>query len=545
MTDEAAVHLRLPALAVPGRPRLSREYLEGRAGDFFNGDFRDPSAYKRQADAVRRRPLDRAALAEVLIEQNRLYGGGPKARAGIGRLADERAGAVVTGQQVGLFSGPLYTIYKALTAIRLAEHLSGRGEGPVVPVFWMATDDHDAAEVDHIDVLDRENHLQRIRLAFPAAEAMIPLSGRPVPAEIEEAVRRLGELTADSEFKTDVLNGLGEDYAAGRPFAEAFARWLTRLLGDSGLIFIDPGDPRLRALGAEVFRREIEGGSPSTRRALETSARLSFSGYEPAIHLHETMLNLFYVDGERRSIQSKDGVFALKETGQVFSRESLIDEAAHRPDRFSPNVLLRPLYQDALLPTIAYVGGPGEIAYFAQMKGVYESFDLPMPIIYPRRSLTILEPPIARILAKYSLAVDAIWRDAAGTIDRLTEGLIPEAVRAGLARANEHLDADLEALKAAIAAFEPTLGEAAGQTQGRIRQQLEFLDKKVRQAAKKKDEIVRRQLQKAVDHIYPKGGLQERVFNVTPYLIKYGPSFLERLAGSIGVDTFDHEVFVP
>ena len=547
MTEGGTIAGGIALRDVPGWPRLSRDYVEksGQAAAFFNGDFRDPAAFERQAEAVRQRPIRRDALAEILSDQNRRYGCGPRTLARIDQIARDRAGAVVTGQQVGLFSGPLYTIYKALTAIKLAKILGARGLGAFSPIFWLASDDHDVAEVDHISLLDRDNKLQDIRCLFPSPGSKIPLSDRLVPPDIQDVFRRLDELTPDSEFKADVLARLKEDYSPGRPFTESLARWMTRLFGDSGLIVLDPSDPRLRELGAGVFRREIAGDSPSTRRALETSARLAAAGYDPAIHLHEGILNLFFIESERRTMESKDGAFVIKETGRVFGRDELIDLAGRKPALFSPNVLLRPIYQDALLPTVAYIGGPGEIAYFAQMKGIYESFDLPMPIIYPRHSATILENKIGHILDKYGLQLQDLWRDAAGTIGRIAERQIPESVRRGFALAFEHLDGDLDALKTGIAAFEPTLGEAAGQTQGKIRQQLEFLDRKVRQAAKKQDEIAQRQLQKSVDHLYPGGRLQERIYNIVPFLMKYGFSFLDRLDRSFEIGALDHQVFVP
>ncbi|MGD0783043.1 MAG: bacillithiol biosynthesis cysteine-adding enzyme BshC, partial [Candidatus Aminicenantales bacterium] len=547
VTDGGTIAGRIALRDVPGWPRLSRDYVEksGPAEAFFNGDFRDPAAFERQAKAVRARPIPRDVLAEILSDQNRRYGCGPRTLAGIDRIARDRAGAIVTGQQAGLFSGPLYTVYKALTAVKLAESLGARGLGAFAPVFWLASDDHDAAEVDHITLLDRDNSLQDIRCLFPSPGSKIPISDRPVPADIEDVFRRLDELTPDSEFKADVLARLRDDYSPGRPFAEALARWMTRLFGDSGLIILDPSDPRLRELGAGVFLHEIAGDSPSTRSAGETSGRLAAAGYDPAIHLHEGILNLFFVETERKTIESKEGAFVIKETGRVFGRDELADLAGRKPALFSPNVLLRPIYQDALLPTVAYIGGPGEIAYFAQMKGIYESFDLPMPIIYPRSSATILENKIGHVLEKYGLRLQDLWRDAAGSIGRIAEQQIPEGVRLGLLQAFEHLDGDLDALKSGIAAFEPTLGDAAGQTQGKIRQQLEFLDRKVRQAAKKRDEIALRQLQKSVDHLYPGGRLQERVFNIVPYLMKYGYSFLDRLDRSVEIGAFGHQVFVP
>ncbi len=525
--------------------KISEDYIEGKANaaQFFSGDFRDPAAFERQAAAVRARPLEREELAAVLAGQNRKYGCGPQTLARIDELAAHQAGAIVTGQQVGLFSGPLYTIFKAVTAIKLADSLNRRGPGRFVPVFWLASDDHDLAEVDHITLLDRENAIREVRCGLSSgAGGKIPVSRIAVPAGIGDALSRLADLTRDSEFKPGVIGALREDYAPGRPFVEAFARWMTRLFGPSGLVFVDGSDPRLRELGAEVFVREIEGESPSTRRAREASARLKSSGYEEQVKLHDGILNLFYSNPDRRTVLWNGSAFVVKESGLAFSKDELAALAREQPALFSPNVLLRPIYQDAILPTAAYVGGPGEIAYFGQLKGAYEAFGLPMPILYPRKSVTVVEKKIGSILSKYGLAVPDLWRDAAGITALIEERTVPPSLSAGFAAAAERLDRDFEGLKARIAAFEPTLEELAGKTLANMKIPLGLLEKKVRDEAGKRDEVVRRQLRAAADHLYPCGGLQERVFNIVPFLIKYGFPFVGRLADAVALDDFGHQI---
>ena len=530
---------------LPRLPTLVRDYFYdyGKVAGFFNGDFRDSAAFDGLAERVSSRSLPRAALAEVLAEQNRSYGCGDATLANIRKIADDRACAVVTGQQVGLFSGPLYTIYKALTAIKLAERLERSGHGAFVPVFWMASDDHDLAEIDHILLLDKDHRLEEIRCPMPSiAATKIPASGMILPPEIEDCLRRLEDLTRDTEFKAGILARLRNAYRPGRTMVESFACWMTELFASSGLIFVDASHPNLKALGKEVFRREIAEESPSTQAALETSQKLRQAGYGEQIHLHERILNVFYAERGRRSIQRTGSGFEIKDPLQALSKEELLALAEDKPFLFSPNVLLRPIFQDALLPTAAYIGGPGEIAYFAQMKGVYERFGLPMPIIYPRKSLTLVEKSVDHILKKYGLDVIDVWSKGDQIISTVAEEGIPASLSAALNLARSDQDRDFSALAAEIAAFEPTLKNSAALARGKTAQQLDFLEKKILGAAKKRSEIAVRQLGTAVDNLYPNRSLQERVFNIVPYLLKYGAAFMDTLERAVEIDDYDHKV---
>ncbi len=521
--------MSIPAKRLPHLPRLADDYFHdyGKVREFFDGDFRDAAAIERQTERTLARRLPREELAAILREQNQSYGCGPRTLGQIEALEREQACAVVTGQQAGLFSGPLYTIYKALTAIKLAERLSRNGPGKVVPVFWLASDDHDLAEIDHIVLLDKDNRLEEIRCGMPPGELKIPASALVLPPEIADCLRRLADLTPQSEFKADIIAALSDAYRPGRGWVEAFARWMTRLFRSHGLIFIDASDPRLKKLGGEVFYREIAEGSASTPPALAASRKLHDAGYESQVHLHEGILNIFYAERERRSVQWDGQAFEIKEPRQTFSKDDLLALAKEKPFLFSPNVLLRPIYQDFLLPTVVYVGGPGEIAYFAQMKGVYEKFGLPMPVIYPRKSLTIVESKIDRVLAKYHLDVPDLWGGADGIIQSLGESRVPEPLARAVSLAVSHVEQDFEPIIRDVAAFEPTLKESAQLSRGKMVQQLRFLERKIVQAAKKQNDIAVGQIRKAGDHLYPHGHLQERVLNIVPYLLKYGPGFVD------------------
>jgi len=527
-------------------PRLADDYLYdfGKVREFYDGDFRDPGAFERQTERVRSRQIAREDLAAVLTEQNGSYGCGPETLGAIGKLVRDKACAVVTGQQVGLFSGPLYAIYKALTAVKLSDTLDRRGLGSFVPVFWLASDDHDLAEIDHIALMDKDNRLREIRCPAPSRETKVPVSNIPLPPEIADCLEQLKALTLDTEFKADILGALNEAYRPGRSYVEAFGRWMTRLFKSRGLIFIDAGHPRLKEMGRDVFYREIADESPSTRQAVATSERLRRAGYEAQIPLHEGILNQFYTERERHAIQWRDGAFDIKGLPSLSAKETLLKLAGEKPFLFSPNVLLRPLYQDAVLPTVAYVGGPSEIAYFGQLKGVYETFGLPMPVIYPRKSVTIVEKKIDHILKKYHLSVPDLWRDAAGAIGEITKEEIPDAVGQALLLVRDHLERDQASLRAEILAFDPGLAESVDLAKGKMNQQLDFMHKKVQQAARKRNDIAVQQLHKAVDNLFPNQRLQERVFNIVPYLIKYGAAFIDKLDQAIDIDEADHQFLV-
>jgi len=529
------------------RMRLADDYLHdyGKVREFFDGDFRDAAAFERQIERTRARRVPRAELAAVLREQNQSYGCGPQTLANIDALERDQACAVVTGQQVGLFSGPLYTIYKALTAIKLAERLSRSGSGAkVVPVFWLASDDHDLAEIDHVVLMDKDNRLEEVRcgMSSPSPSPKIPVSALSLPPEIADSLRRLSDLTPESEFKAGILAALDEAYRPGRGWVEAFARWMIRLFGSRALIFIDASHPRLKTLGGEVFEREIAAESAATPPALAASRKLRDAGYEAQVPLHEGILNVFYAERERRSIQWDGRAFEIKDPRESRSKEDLLALAKDKPFLFSPNVLLRPIYQDTLLPTVAYIGGPGEIAYFAQLKGVYETFGLPMPVIYPRKSATIVEKKIDRVLKKFDLSIPDFWGGTESLVRSMSERRIPESLDRALKEASSHMDQDFEPLVREIAAFEPTLKESAHLAQGKMKQQWTFLEKKILQAATKQNEIAVQQIRKAADSLYPNGHLQERVFTIIPYLLKYGPAFVDTLDEAIDLDAHDHQI---
>ncbi len=511
--------------------------------EFFNGDFRDFAVYERQIERLKTRKYARGRLTEILKEQNKASGCGPRTLQNIDALARDDAYAVVTGQQVGLFSGALYTIYKALTAIKLAEDLSQRAAVPVVPIFWLATDDHDFAEINHVDLLDQAGQLRRISYDDRPSETRVPVGGLKFSTEIEACVDALDEMTPPSEFKPEILSLLKEAYQPERTFAEAFSIWVTHLFSSHGLVLIDPSHPDLIAMAQEPLEREISEGSPLSRCAMQASERLIEKNYTPQVQQQDGKLNLFLAEHERQPIHIEGDGFVVKDPDRRFTRDELVEMARTTPHALSPNVLMRPLVQDTILPTVAYVGGPGEIAYLAQLRGAYEEFDIPMPVVYPRKGFTLVERHIGSSLEALSLSIQDVWGGLSATRNALAAEEVPETLQRALATAAESLDRDLGTVCREATAMDGSLGQTADGVHRKIQHQLNLLEGKVIQAAKRNQKTVGQKLTKLENNLNPNRNLQERVLNVTPFLMKYGSSWLDDLYEAVDLTHFDHQVF--
>lgn len=536
--------MMVPTKQLPGLPSLVLDYFYDydMVGEFYNGNFREPAAFENLAESVRSRSLPREKLASILKAQNQEYGCGSRTLDHIDSLSDEKTCAVVTGQQVGLFSGPLYTIHKSLTTIKLAQYLDQTCEGRFVPVFWLASDDHDFEEINHIHVLDKTSQIEKIQCSSETSCDKIPASNILLTEDVDRCLQQLDASTHDSDFKQEVLSDLKNAYQSGRSYARAFAMWMTRLFKSRGLVFIDASHPDLKALGKHVFYQEVADESPSTQRALEASKKLQDKNYKNQIQLHQGILNVFHSEHERQTIKTDGGNFHIRDIERTVTKDELLTQVEERPHLFSPNVLLRPIYQDALLPTVAYVAGPGEIAYFAQMKGVYEYFGFPMPIIYPRKTITLLEKKVDRVLSRNALHIQDMWRTVDRTIAEIAQSQIPTSIDNALKAAKTHLERNFTSIKQEAVAFEPTLGNAVDVTFGKMNHQFQSLEKKIRQASKRKSALLAQQIQKAHHNLYPNNRLQERVLNITPFLIKYSYALMDRLFKAVDINCHDHQV---
>ena len=523
--------------------RLAVDYAfdHARVAPFFPGDPADPSAWARTIEAVRQHGRPRRETADILIAQLGRRGAPSPALEAAGRLADADAVAVVTGQQAGLFGGPLFTLLKALTTIRLARRVSEEHGVPVVPVFWIDAEDHDWEEVRSCGVLDGELALREVAAPAPEGAGERSIGLLRWTDAVDDAVSQLAEVLPVSEYKDWALDCVRQSYTAGATVSESFARLMDTVLGPQGLVVFDASDPAAKALAAPVFAAELERPGRTALAAARAGADLVSRGYHMQVTPHEGSVALFYLDGGRRPIRPEAGVVAL-EDGRRVELTELVARARRDPQAFSPNVLLRPVVQDTLFPTVCYVSGPNELAYLAQLKGVYEAFAVPMPLVQPRASATVLDAAAVRFLTRHRLPLETLQAQDEHALNELLRTLLPPAVEQSVAEARERIAASMDAVIRAVPAIDPTLEGKARSVAGRMEHELSTLHAKILQAAKRRDDTLRRQFVHARAQAFPHGEPQERAVGGISFLSRYGPAFAPRLLEELPVDPGTHWV---
>jgi bacillithiol biosynthesis cysteine-adding enzyme BshC len=509
--------------------------------DFYAGDWRDPSARRTAADAAAQRPADRDALADVLLDQNERWGLDASTQSHIEALRDPDTVAIVTGQQVGLLTGPLYTIYKTITTLQLAEEWAEQTGRTVVPVFWVEGEDHDFEEIATAHVLHR-NEVVPLRYAPDVSDNPGAVGRLALTDQIHDVLDRLDEALPPSDFKPDVMERVRAAYQPGTRIEDAFTRLLRSLFEDEGLVFINPDDARLKALTRPLFRREIQDPQAPAARIEATTQALRDHGYHAQVTARPT--NLFWLaESGRHAIDlTDDGLFQLRGTDRTYSREALLNHLDDTPERFSPNVILRPLMQDLLLPTAAYVAGPGEVSYFAQYKDVYDWADLDMPLIHPRASVSLVEGKVQKVLDKYALSAADFQRDLEALFQDVVVDTMEVDVDAVFSEALPQLHQTINALKPEVEAVDRTLGSSAEAARAAIMDEMKTLKQKVVRAEKRQQDEVRTQIEKAYVNLRPNGALQERMINVLYYLNKYSLDVLDDLRHGLRTDTTAHQV---
>lgn len=509
----------------------------------------DAGEAARRASAVDREwSGDRDALAGALVKLNRSLGAHPAAVDAAGRLAAPGALAVVAGQQAGLFTGPLYTVFKALGAVALARHLEISLGRPVVPVFWAATEDHDLEEADHAWLMDPGGAWQKIRylprgLPSGLSVGAVPLQQGP----LEQVMSRLAAVLPGGFAGPGLVDLVWTTARAGREaggdrpaatFGEWFCRLVAAILGPLGLPVADPMDPGLRALAAPGVRRILERG-PAVEQALAAgTARVEAAGLAPQVRLAAGEANLFFYPqgpaGPRHAlVRTGDGKLGLRGDGP--SSEAAVGHYAaltfERPESFGGNVATRPLLQDEIFPTLAYIAGPGEVAYYGQYRELYHALGRTMPLIWHRPSLTLVTPPVGRLLERHSLEFDGL---RAG-LDRRRADLMQSADDAGaqglLQGLEDQVSQAYEPVLAALAKLDGVLGKLAAENRRRVMDQTAWLAKKTRQVLRQRCQTSLSQLDRIQSAIWPRGQQQERVANILNYLAYCGPALVGELAG--------------
>jgi bacillithiol biosynthesis cysteine-adding enzyme BshC len=525
----------LPYKAIPHTTRLFAEYTAdaGALSEFYPKlpPVTDWAAASRllHYDADRRQ-----RVAGILERQNREWNASPATLESIARF---RAGAsvMVTGQQVALFGGPLFSLFKALTAIKLAAEATKSG-AECVPVFWLATEDHDLAEVNHVTLLDGEGRLHELVTPSHSAEDA-PVGTVRLGAEIEGVVEAAARSLGDS----DAANFLRQSYRPGESLGSAFGRLFSLLFRDSGIVLLDASDPELHRIAEPVYRGAALAAADLAHDLLRRSQALEAAGYHAQVKVTPTSTLLFQMqDGSRSPIHRVNGGFQSGK--EKLTGDALAARITSQPEQFSANVLLRPVVEDYLLPTLAYVGGPAEVAYFAQASVVYEELLGRVTPVVPRLSATLVEPRVQRLLDRYRLRLTDTFHGAEQLRETLARHSLPSNLDARFNAAAASLSQSLDGVTASLAEFDPTLAQAAERARAKMNYQLERLRGRAGRAQLRRSELLARHAEEISASLYPHKDLQERSIGGVSFMARYGRELLLRLYDAATLECPGHQV---
>jgi bacillithiol synthase len=529
---------------IPRSSRLFTDYVynRDRVKDFYQTPRDDYGSLAELARKVAGQHFERDSVADALEEQNRRFGSSELTFKHIEMLRRPDTVAVVTGQQAGLFTGPLFTILKALSAIRLAEELRRQGT-EAVPVFWVASEDHDYEEVNHCRIIDNEGRLVTAKYDACWPEGLRSVGDIKLCEEIEELIGQLLSTLPRSEFIEQIERDLRESYRVGVGFAEAFARLMARLFAKYGVVLLDPQSPELKRIAARVYETALSGSQEIAERLVEQSHALESAGYHAQIYTSLDMVPLFVFDNDHRTAMVREGnCFILKATGQCRSLPELIKQMEIDPGRFSPSVALRPVVQDWLLPTVAYMGGPAEIAYFGQLLPVYRYLNRIPPVVIPRMSMTIIQKRYSDLLEKYGLQFEDLFEGPEGAMRKVIERSLDTKTSEVFEETERIFNEQLDKLGESIAKLDPTLSEALKGSREKIFHHLSGLRNRFINTQAKREETVARQIERLTTILYPNKNLQEREINVYYFLARYGYDFIDRIYESVDLGAKRHKL---
>ncbi len=523
--------------AIPGTSRLFLDYLRSfpQLRRFYGAS---PLAIP---DIIANFPLPqqspelRAQVADVLMEQNRRWGASAQTLSNI-ELLRNGAAAITTGQQVALFGGPAYVLYKALTAIRLADMAREQGR-ECVPIFWMATEDHDLAEVNHLILPGKSGALQRLTTSSRSGDDA-PVGAIPLAEDVEELLRTVKENFGENP---EIYHLLESSYRPGTTFADAFAQLLARLFGDFGLVVVDPSHPSLHQACAVLYKEVVDQSAWLNQALLERNRELESAGYHAQVKVTEHSSLLFILRNGARIPVHRDGE-GFRIAGQSLSAGELQSQITAHPESFSPNALLRPVVQDHLFPTLAYVGGPAEIAYFAQSEVLYRRVLGHVTPILPRLSTTLIEPRIQQWLAKYRLEFSDVMRSAHDLQIDMAKISMPPELQQRFTESQEKLEATLTPLRQALRQLDASIADAAETASRKMHYQLEHLKSLASRSEIRRNAEIQRHAQALWAALYPEDDLQERALGGVYFLARYGTGLLQQLYGQVRPECINHQL---
>jgi len=545
MSGELSVKAQcLPFTQIPHTTRLFTDFLaySPQVQPFYPRSPQFREWLKDEASTIHYEPARRERVSSILERQNKVWDGSPQTLANLQRLR-RGAAAVVTGQQVGLFGGPTFAIYKAMTAVKLAEEATAAGIDSV-PVFWLATYDHDLAEVNHVAIPGADGSLQVLEtLSHDVPGA--PVSKVRLGEETQHVLEQTAALLGDSE----AVQLLRDSYRHGESLGTAFARLYARLFAEWGVVLLDASDPELHRLAEPIYRAAVERADELKDALLARGEVLEAAGYHQQVKVTSSSVLVFTLqNGARVPIQRRPNgdnsefIVGHEAAAEKLSQGDLVSRIQEHPELFSPNVLLRPVVQDYLLPTLAYTGGSAEAAYFAQTGSVYELLLKRVTPLVPRFSATLVEPKIQRLLERYGLSVRDAFSGPEALRQQLAERSLPRDLQAAFETANKSLETSMAAIRERLAKLDRTLVDAAQTATSKMHYQLERLYTQAARAESQKGEVVGRHAETLSQALYPNKALQERSIAGIYFVARYGPDFLRQIHDAVQPDCHDHQI---
>ena len=494
---------------LPGASRLFLDFLYDfpRVSSFYPHDPSDPASLHRSIAAIEYPAARRAAVAEALRSIN---GDSPS----LELFSQPGTVAILTGQQVGLYGGPAYTLYKALSAIQLAQELN-KGGKPAVAIFWLATEDHDVEEIRSAAFWDAD------------ITATASSDGRPA------GLHTLAGLPDDLPLNAEIAALAKRHYQNGKTFGESFLSLLQELLSPLGLLFADPLNPQLRDAGAPFLAEAARRAPELATAMLARNSELSAAGYHPQVHFERNNTSFFFVleNGKRRQIKFDENTYQP-------------DAMAAHGAALSPNALLRPVWQDWLFPTAALIGGPGELAYFAQSAVLYQAMLDRMPLVLPRAFFTIVDPKSAKTVERFRVRYADMLHGEEHVRETLAKRLVPPDLTEAIQTAERDINKIFATLETMLDQFDPTLSKALESSRKKIRYQFSKSQSKIISEMLRKNEQATRQAAHISHRLAPHGHLQERHYSLLALLSDYGLDFIPTILENIHHGCHDHHVLL-
>ena len=523
-------------LSLPAANRFATDYLAGSAElqSFFHYDYKNDSDYVHRLDELKNRSFIRNELADHIESFMSRFAHSDNIGANIAKLRQEDSVAVIGGQQAGILTGPLYTIHKIISIIKLAEQKEAELGVPIVPVFWIAGEDHDYHEVNHVYVLNNNKQEKWIYPEKNLEKKMISevcLNKDLCYSWVEEIMETYGETEHTKEVLAFALDSLN----SAESFVDFFATIIMELFKDYGLLIVDSGNKELRKLETDYFMKQINDHREITSAVFNQQQKTSAAGFANMIDISESAANLFYYDekeNERILLQfdEESSRFTSKNGEVSFSFDELKGIAAEYPEKLSNNVVTRPLMQEWLFPTLAFIGGPGEIAYWSELKLVFDHFGLKMPPLVPRLNITILERSIEKDIEELDLELTEVLISGTNKHElKFIDSLKDREVEELFSNVKSVLVQQYGQVREKSNEIDPALIPLLEKNETILMNQISFMEGKIVEAVCRKHDHILRKFTRVENALRPGGSPQERVWNPFYYLNKFGLGFISDL----------------